>query len=200
MKDNLKKNTLFLALICIVLFFLIFKWIDFLFFKNYIVECFTNDNKTHSVDLPLTTKYSCKNFCNPASRCAITGQQCLDDLDCPGCTLRSEENKSVGEDISGNNSAGKMTVGITPQYSDLTNGFGTKEKIITNDFFSKPPSPNFGVDIWTKEFQEETALFNKRYKPKNLHYNTGYSEIYSLSGEFIEDGPFPSNYELDKLN
>ena len=40
-----------------------------------------------NVDLPLTTNYSCKNFCGPPGRCSITGQQCLSDTDCFGCKL-----------------------------------------------------------------------------------------------------------------
>lgn len=212
MKNNLKKN-IFLALVCIVLFFLIFKWIGFLFLNNYIVECFTNENYTHTVDLPLTTTYSCQNFCNSSSRCAITGQQCLADIDCPGCNPGStnkenKENKEYkeSENIPGNDDSGKLTVGITPQYSQLTNGYGTKERIITSDFYSKPPTPNFGLDLWTREFQEEVALFNKRYKPKDDLYNNYNSyntykgaplQRYSLSGRFIDDGPFPSNAKLD---
>ena len=39
------------------------------------------------VDLPLTTNYSCQNFCGPPSRCSITGEKCMSDKDCIGCKL-----------------------------------------------------------------------------------------------------------------
>ena len=69
---------LFLAIISFILFYVIFKMIDYLAAEQYIVECFTpgpikeGTNTSHSVDLPLNTTYSCKNFCGPTSRCAIT--------------------------------------------------------------------------------------------------------------------------------
>ena len=86
-------NMLFLVIISFILFVTIFKWIDYLTNESYIVECFTNgvtqekyDGSTsHTVDLPLTTSYSCTNFCGPTARCSITGQQCSADIDCPGC-------------------------------------------------------------------------------------------------------------------
>jgi hypothetical protein len=191
-----KYNTIFLAFLCVLLLFLIFYWIQFLTFHKYIVECFINNNynnNSYSVDLPLTTKYSCKNFCSPTSRCSITGQQCLTDIDCPGCQPYSPPLPKSIQNVPGNNSNGKLTVGITPQYSPLTSGYGTQEKIITNNMFSKPLAPNFGGNTWMNEFQEDKKLFDKRYKPNNIEYMPNYPDRYSLTGEFIEDGPFASN-------
>jgi len=170
--------------------------------NKYIVECFTSgivesSSTSHSVDLPLTTKYSCKNFCGPNARCSITGQQCMADIDCPGCQPYSS---SIGEktaDVPGDNDAGKLTWGVTPQYSPLTSGFGTKERIITKDMYSKPSMPNFGVNTWFSGFEQEYDVFDKRYKPpSNLKNMPSYSERYSLTGQFIEDGSFPSNSYL----
>ena len=188
-----KYNTIFLAFFCVLLLFLIFYWIHFLTFHKYIVECFNNNNNTYSVDLPLTTKYSCKNFCSPTSRCSITGQQCFTDMDCPGCQPYSPPLPKSIESVPGNNSSGKLTVGITPQYSKLTSGYGTQEKIITNNMFSKPLAPNFGGNTWMNEFKDDKKLFDNRYKPKNIEYMPNYPDRYSLTGEFIEDGPFASN-------
>ena len=42
-------------------------------------------------------------------------------------------------------------------------------------------------------------MFDKRYKPPQLPYMPDYPKRYSLSGEFIEDGPFPSNAPLPKV-
>jgi hypothetical protein len=145
------KIPLFILIIsAFVLLYLIFKLIDYLVKENYIVECFINQNYSHSVDLPLTTTYSCKNFCGPTSKCAITGEQCFIDADCKGCTIES--------------------------------------------FISKPVQANFGVNTWRKSFDEGLQIFNKRYKPNQLQFMPNYKTTYGVTGEFIDDGPLPSNY------
>lgn len=198
-------NILFMIFISFILFVAIFNWIDFLTKNDYIMECFTNGPiaevtggaTTHTVDLPLTTTYSCKNFCGPTARCAITGQQCFADIDCPGCQPYSPPLKrSTSDAVPGDNDAGKLTWGVTPQYSPLTSGYGTHQKIITPNMYSKPAMPNFGVDTWTNEFNEDYSLFNKRYRPSGLKNMPNYPERYSLTGQFIEDGPYPSNAPL----
>ena len=191
-----KYNTIFLAVLCLVLLVAIFYWIHFLTIHKYIVECFTSEvgsATSHSVDLPLTTKYSCRNFCGPNSRCSITGEQCNDDIDCTGCQPYSPPLPSSGQSIPGDNHAGKLTFGSTPQYSSLTSGFGTQERVITNNMFSKPSMPNFGGNIWISQFESEQALFDKRYKPNHLKNMPNYPERYSLSGQFVENGPFAAN-------
>jgi hypothetical protein len=196
------KYMIVLLLFCIILIFIIFNWINFLSINKYIVECFTsepinediNGSTSHSVDLPLTTKYSCSNFCGPNARCSITGQQCTADIDCPGCQPYSPPLSKSNNNILADNDAGKLTIGVTPQYSSLTNGYGTNERIVTNDLYSKPITPGFGINSWTSEFEQEYNLFNNRYKPKELQYMPNYSNRYSLTGVFIEDGPLPSNY------
>lgn len=191
------KFSLYLPLIALILLFIIFKTINYLVKNNYIVECFNtgeNSKTTHTVDLPLNTKYSCKNFCGPTSRCAITGQQCFADIDCPGCQPYSPPLSKTKDCIPGNNDAGKLTVGVTPTYSSLTTGYGTREKIITDNLYARPPQANFGVDTWSKSFNEGQILFNNRYKPDQLEYMPTYPPMYSITGEFIGDGPLPSNY------
>jgi hypothetical protein len=196
-----KYNNIFLAVLCVVLLFSIFYWISFLTINKYIVECFIqrpiseyiSESTSYSVDLPLTTKYSCKNFCGPTSRCSITGQQCSADIDCPGCKPYSIPLSESGKPIPGDNDAGKMTNGVTPQYSPLTSGYGTKERVITSNMFSKPSMPNFGGNMWLSQFKKDQNLFDKRYKPSNLEFMPSYPKRYSLSGQFVEDGPFASN-------
>jgi len=199
-------NVLFLLVISFILFVLIFKWIDYLSSNDYVYqfkrEPFTNQEYSegaisHSVDLPLTTSYSCKNFCGPTARCSITGQQCSADIDCPGCEPYSPPLKKKTECVPGDNDAGKLTLGVTPQYSPLTSGYGTKEKLITSNMYEKPDMANFGVDIWKQNFNEENKLFDKRYKPSGLQYMLNYPKRYSLTGEFIEDGPYPSNAQIN---
>lgn len=201
-------NILFLIIISFILFVTIFKWIDYLTDENYIVECFGNNNSnkdynsstegsvastSHNVDMPLTTSHSCNNFCGPNSRCSITGQQCFADIDCSGCEPNVPPLKKASGCVPGDNDAGKLTLGVTPQYSSLTSGYGTQERIITSNMYSKPSQPNFGVDTWSQEFNEVQKLFDERYKPSGLQYMPNYPKRYSLTGEFIEDGPFPSN-------
>jgi hypothetical protein len=199
-----KYNNIFLAFFCIVLLFFIFQWIGFLSINKYIVECFKpgpiaediNGSTSHSVDLPLTTKYSCKNFCGPTSRCSITGQQCTADIDCPGCQPYVPPLPASIENVPGNDDAGKLTPGMTPQYSPLTTGYGTREKVITNNLYSKPAEPNFGVNTWFPQFQQEEKLFDERYKPPQTSNMPNYEKRYSLTGQFIDDGPFAANSEL----
>lgn len=196
-------NNYFVILLGVASFLLIiyiFKLIDYLSLEKYIIECFENNiikeqsngSTSHTVDLPLTTKYSCKNFCGPTSRCAITGQQCFADIDCPGCQHKSYQNKIDNTIIPGDNDAGKLTLGVTPQYSQLTSGYGTHQQIINNN--NKPFQANFGINTWRNSFNEGQKLFNKRYKPNNIEFMPQYEPNYSLTGEFLNDEPLPSNY------
>ena len=75
------------ALISILLFVGINKWMHLLLTKEYVVECLTNPDQavTHTVNLPINTTYSCKNMCGPYGKCSITGERCLSDIDCFGC-------------------------------------------------------------------------------------------------------------------
>ncbi len=197
---KLFSNMYFLVILSLLLLYFVFKLGDYLASEQYIklVEKFTNNNieesikTSHTVNLPLTTSYSCKNFCGPTARCAITGQQCFTDIDCPGCQPKTMQEKRAEGCITGNNDAGKLTVGVTPTYSPLTSGYGTKEKIIGNEM--RAPQANFGVDTWGESFNQGQILFNKRYKPNNIKYMPNYPPMYSITGEFIGDGPLPSNY------
>jgi hypothetical protein len=194
-------NIIFWSIICFILIIAIFKWIDYLTNNKYIIECFTSGPvreesggaTSHTVNLPLTTSYSCQNFCGPTARCSITGQQCSADIDCPGCQPYVPPLTKAQGDVPGNDDAGKLTFGVTPQYSPLTSGYGTRETVITPNMYSKPAMPNFGVNTWSAEFSEEQKLFNQRYKPSGLKYMPNYPERYSLTGEFMEDGPYPAN-------
>lgn len=194
------KFNIFLPLIALILLLIVFNMIDYLVKENYIVECFTggpiqeSSQTSHTVDLPLNTTSSCQNFCGPTARCAITGQQCFTDIDCPGCQQYSPPLSKTNGCIPGNDDAGKLTVGVTPTYSPLTTGYGTKEKIITKDMYARQSQANFGYDTWSQSFNEGQKLFNKRYKPNELEFMPNYPPMYSITGEFINDGPLPSNY------
>jgi hypothetical protein len=207
---TLTKDTyyiLFLAVISFLLLVLIFYWIDYLSINKYIIENFQqldnlslNNSTSHTVDLPLTTTYSCKNFCGPQARCAITGQQCTADIDCPGCQpkISGIKTQSSNRNVPGNNDAGKLTVGVTPQYSPLTSDIGTKALRISGKEFSKTPSPTFGINTWRDDFDTEQKLFDKRYKPpSDLEFMPSYPPRYSVTGDFLENGPLASNATLN---
>jgi hypothetical protein len=187
-------------LFSLFLLYVMFEWINYLVNNNYIRrEGFLQENKdtNHNVDLPLTTSYSCKNMCGPPNRCSITGQQCFADIDCPGCEPYSPPlTSSKSTNIVGENAAGKLTFNATPRFSELTTDIGTQARLITKNKFEKPVSPNFGVDTWTNKFDISRKLFDDRYKPAGLKSMPSYPERYSLSGEFMDEGPISSNAYL----
>jgi hypothetical protein len=197
------KKVFILAFISFILLISIFKWINYLFTNNYLnsVEGYEDRGSpttSHTVNLPLTTTYSCKNMCGPTARCSITGQQCTADIDCPGCNPYSPSlNQDSDVEIPGQNDAGKMTGGVTPTYSTLTTDFGTQAKLITSNKFEKPSMPNFGVDTWSSQFNKDQQQFDDRYKPSDTTNTPSYSNRYSLTGQFIEEGPLGSNSYLN---
>ena len=194
------ENHYYMLFLAVILMIAIFKWVHYLLINNYIVECFqqSNNSTTHTVDMPLTTTSSCSNFCGPTSRCAKTGQQCFTDIDCPGCqpkTKGSNNSKNTNNtNIVGDNAAGKLTFSLTPQYSTLTTDMGTRATAIFNKKFAKPPSPAFGINTWRDDFNSDQKLFDKRYKPpSDLTYMPSYPQRYSVTGDYLEDGPLASN-------
>jgi len=183
-----KKNKTIVYIATLILFNVsLFVYINYLSNNGYIRERF-------AVDMPLTTRSRCSNMC-VNSKCSKTGARCLSDVDCEGRGYgMSDPNIPQyiqNAYIRGNNSAGK----ITPTYLSLTTNIRTQSKWITSDKFKKPPSPNFGTDLWTRNFNEERKLFEKRYKPTATEYPEmlKYPQRYSLSGMFIEEEPLESN-------
>ena len=195
------KLSFFIIFFLLLLSLLLFNYVSVstflkgLFKGAIIIESFQEGpNTSHTVNLPLNTTSSCKNFCGPNARCAITGQQCFADIDCPGCQPNSNNSNKTTDCILGDNDSGKLTVGVTPSYSSLTSGYGTRERVITKDLYSKAPQANFGVNTWTDSFNESQKLFDRRYKPNQLQFMPDYPKMYSLTGLFNGDGPLPSNY------
>ena len=194
------------CLLFIILFFLISLYflIDYLikskqdfkegFKQDSIFSKNINDSNTYSIDMPLTTTYSCSNFCSPTSRCAITGQQCFADLDCPGCNPNTPpySNTSYKYEVPGNNDAGKLS-NLPLQYSPLTTDIGTKSKQISFNQFDKSPSPDFGVNTWFNQFNIGRNLFDERYKAYGLENMPSYPKTYTSTGLFIDEGPTASN-------
>jgi hypothetical protein len=206
--------TVILALLSLFLLMFVFNYIHFLLYNGYYVECFDSNialykdtgspETTHTVDLPLTTTQSCKNFCAPATaRCVITGEQCMADIDCRGCNPHiNAKDKTISltptRNIPGQNDAGKLTLGVTPTYSTLTTDIGTQAKLYTSNQkkLDAPLQPNFGVNTWINDFKGSQELFDERYKPAGLKFMPTYDKRYSITGEFKDEGPLASNAYL----
>jgi len=193
---KINKFKWFWTISSIILLIITFRWIHYLVNNNYIVEGLRDmgtSDTSHTVNLPLTTTYSCKNMCGPPARCSITGHQCTSDIDCPGCQPYVPPLKSSNKEVPGDNDAGKLTFGATPRYSELTTDIGTQARLVTKNKFSKPYAPNFGINTWIDDFNKQNKLFDEKFKPPKLKYMPTYDNRYSLSGEFIENGPLASN-------
>lgn len=206
-----KYATIILALISTILLIGIFNYINYLVKNRYYVECFDSNialykdtgspSTTHTVDLPLNTRYSCKNFCAPATaRCAITGEQCMADIDCRGCNPYGPNMKpqQSSANVPGENDAGKLTWGVTPTYSTLTTDIGTQAKLFASneDKLEAAPQANFGVNTWSSAFNEGQQLFDERYRPAGLKNMPKYDKRYTVTGQFMDDGPLASNAYL----
>jgi hypothetical protein len=176
----------------------VFSYGDYLVKQGYIKECFT-DNGTpdtnHNVDQPINTQMSCKNMCGPLARCSITGEQCTSDVDCYGCLPKTRpEPRAKNGNIRGENDAGKLT-SMEPSFSKLTTDIGTQAAVISD--ISKPPKYDQGEDMWSNSFNTESQMFIQRYKsPKSLVNIPDYPSRFTLSGDFPDDGPLPSNAYL----
>lgn len=209
---KLNKNNLvviILALTSLVLLFLIFNYTSYLFKNGYYTECFDSNialykdsgspTTSHSVDLPLNTTYSCMNFCAPATaRCAITGEQCMADIDCRGCNPYGPSYTASTANVPGQNDAGKLTWGQTPTYSTLTTDIGTQAKLFVSNKnkLEKPAMADFGVNTWVSAFDGGQKLFDAKYKPSGLQFMPNYDKRYTVTGQFIDDGPLASNAYL----
>jgi hypothetical protein len=121
------------------------------------------------------------------------------DIDCRGCNPYGPPGKPpITKNVPGDNDAGKLTFGVTPRYSTLTTDIGTQAKLFSDNKtkLKKPPQANFGINTWITSFNGGQQLFDEKYKPAGLQFMPHYGERYSLTGDFVEDGPLPSNSYL----
>ena len=54
---------------------------------------------------------------------------------------------------------------------------------------TSPPMANFGTNIWRSPFDNSLREFDKRYKLVGLEGEMKYPKHYTITGEFIDDGP-----------
>ena len=189
----MKSYIIVIVIIIVVMLVLIFHK----FMKNNI-ESFSNylnTNKSHTVDLPINTTVSCKNFCNPRNICALTGDQCSDDVDC--CPVLANEYND--NDIHNKeNNRGKEgiidDVIFNPAYSILTTDIGSNAKPIDskNDL---PVNLYNGPNLWEESANVGMELYDKRYNPsiEFLSSVPRYPFITTLTGEFLSNFPPASN-------
>lgn len=150
---------------------------------------------SHTVDLPLTNKLSCQNFCGPQAQCAITRTQCTSDVDCYGCNPGPTPlTASDTMDVAPYDDGGKLgPQGV--QYSPLTTGVGYDSHSI--DFAEASPGsknaqikkPYLGVDLWQKSFNDGLQLYNKKRESYDK-YSEGISQA-------IIDTPNSKPFEIE---
>jgi hypothetical protein len=189
-----QKYTIYLA---IVAFLLIIIGIIGMIFKTRFTEYFTlNPSTNHTINLPLTTDYTCQNVCGPLARCSMTGEQCATDVDCPGCNQQYNNypNNSPSPNVASYDDSGKLTTEVTPTFSTLVSDIGTQASLINSS--AKPVQYNVGYNTWRKTFDQGTQLFNKKNDLGPLSLMPKYSARPTLSGEFTDIGPLASNADL----
>lgn len=152
---------------------------------------------SHTVNLPINDPQSCKNRCM-VGRCSATGQQCIADVDCPGCNpYRNSDPFDVKQPlILGNDDAGKLTPGMTPRYSSLTTDIGTQARVFDKANEDKPAmQANFGPNMWGFSAGFAQDLFNKRYRPTpgQYEFSPNYSAQPTTTGMFLNKEPLAAN-------
>lgn len=207
-----------LALIAFVLLIVIFKWIHYIASSSISGGCGCGakhggsagigkkegmidrgtPETSHTIDLPLNNPVSCRNMCINA-RCSATGQQCLADIDCPGCNPYKPADSpfDVGaKSVPADNDAGKLTVGVTPAYSSLTTDIGSRAGVFVGAAGLGTAPPQTSSNTLNNDTIYAQELYDKRFRPKSDQYPfmPAYAKQPSITGIFSSDGPLPANY------
>ena len=184
-------------------------WILFLFLSIIVIlmpisisiggnkEALSNNKNNTPVDIPLTSIESCTNKCGPPGVCSISGEDCLSDKDCYGCTP-SKGTKRLPIPIPEEDAGKDMS--ILP-YSTLTHDIANKGALLSeDDKYSSPPQYYQGVNMWSHSYNVAGELYNKRYNSIQYKGAPKYPQRQTLSGEFPDNSPTPSNaYMLNEL-
>ena len=190
----------------VVLFWAITTWGDYLI-SQCSKEPFEDPNTpltSHTVDIPLTTSFSCQNMCGPTNTCSITHEQCTSDVDCQGCQplfvpkqQRFNENQPRPE-----NDAGILTFNMVPRYSALTTDIGTKAMLWQKNRFAPVPVTDQGYDLWTSSANVGQSLFDDKMTywysaaPAEFVSMPTYPKRESATGIFVDNGPLAANAYL----
>lgn len=240
------KYTIIYSIFCLLLFWLIIKSGTIILnkycFNNKLVEGLTDFEKysfnvdpypkdavinyndrnsplyNHTVNLPLTDRVSCQNFCGPKAQCAITREQCTADIDCYGCNPGPKPlNDCTSKDVDPYDNGGKLTHNQGLNYSSLTTGYNNHgidfEEVYPGSKKAQIIQPYLGVDKWTRGFNEGLKLYNKKqelydsYQEEKYNirdnssgnvdnYAPNYPTTISATGAFFETTPPASNAYL----
>jgi hypothetical protein len=199
--------TILYIFVSLLLFWLIVKWFVYLLQNNYINENFDINSPfySHSVDLPINTTYSCLNFCGPNASCAITGEQCLADIDCSGCKLPILTTKEPinFQQVNPYFDSGNLTYNLNPQYSKLTSDIGSRASIYDSNSTDKQiPKMYLGIDKWSKSFNygmqlsDDKLAYQYSATSEPYKFSPKYPITESATGLFYDMGPTASNADL----
>jgi hypothetical protein len=187
------KYTILLTFVSLLLFWSIFRWFSYLVKNFYVIDTTLIKEGykslfSHSVDLP----------------CAITGEQCLADIDCFGCQppVTKPPNYLLTE-VDSYFGSGPLIYNQNPQYSKLTTDIGTQASFYTqNSKNNNIPKMYLGLDKWTKSFNYGLKLaddkLTQKYSasPNSLQFIPTYPVTESVTGLFYDTGPTASNAYL----
>lgn len=237
------KKTIIYTIVCLIFFWIIIKWGSSLVVnRNCLKEGLTDFEKysfklnpfpkdaiinyndlnsplySHTVNLPFNSPYICHNFCGPQAQCAITGNQCSADIDCPGCQPPNKpQPKYMSAEVYPYDDGGKLSPNLGLHYSSLTTGYnghkmnfaaaypGSKSAVIKQ--------PYQGEDRWMKSFNDGLALYNKKRTSHdqysigrfqgglnqginpadNLDFSPNYPTTISTTGLFYQTTPPAAN-------
>jgi hypothetical protein len=179
------KNKIFLYLLGIILGFIIIYYTLRLFMITNI-EGYQSDEYSKTVDLPITFPFSCKNFCGPGNKCAITGEQCSDDYDCTGCE----------------NIPKLKPPKVEPYYKELSSNNEQMDYVYTGSKNNLTPLYYSGGNDWIKSFNKGIELYNRREVFNNplddfeKKIVSVYPTTTSMTGQYYETMPTAYNKNI----
>jgi hypothetical protein len=122
---------------------------------------------------------TCANMCSPTGRCSITGQQCMADIDCPGCQPKFPITQNTIHDyVPADNDSGILTTEKQLNYSKLTSDIGTRARRVmeysaSENKFTTPTISNalyaslLGTSQWRSPNDLNTQVFSSNPNPLN---------------------------------
>lgn len=216
--SKFNKYTILYIFVSLFLFWFIMKWFSYLIRNFYIIDLregfdpnalpYYDTNSplySHSVDLPINTEFSCKNFCGPTATCSITGEQCLADIDCYGCQppISKPPQYLTTKQVKPYDDAGRLIYNQNPQYSELTTDIGTFAAFYKpGSKYNTTPQMYLGIDKWTKSFnygldlEDDKLTYEYSAAPKPYRFLPTYPVTQTATGLFYDTGPTASNAYL----
>lgn len=175
MKNNIK---IILYIIGTILFIYLLSRM-YPIFEGY-QSTYGNLNYSQTVDLPINFPFSCKNFCGPNNKCALTGKQCTADYDCTGCQINPNWKQKVD-----------------PYYRELDSTYHQMDTVFVGSKNNLPISNYSGNENnkWAKSFNEALKLYNRKETYNNplddfeKKILINYPTSISMTGEYYQTTP-----------